>query len=47
MADRIVASGGTHYPGQRAFELRAENLTLGAPVEDEVWREVQEIAAGG
>jgi len=44
MADRIVASAGAHYPGQRAFELRAENLALGIPVEEEVWRAVREIA---
>lgn len=44
MADRIVASGGSHYPGQRAFELRAENLALGVPVEEGVWREVRELA---
>jgi 3-dehydro-L-gulonate 2-dehydrogenase len=43
MADRIVASVGSHYPGQRALELRAENLALGVPVDPEVWREVQEI----
>ncbi|MEI9974873.1 MAG: 3-dehydro-L-gulonate 2-dehydrogenase [Ignavibacteriota bacterium] len=44
MADRIVASGGPRYPGQRAFELRAENRRLGVPVEEAVWREVQELA---
>lgn len=43
MADRIVASAGAHYPGQKAFELRAENLALGVPVEEAVWREVLEI----
>ena len=40
MADRIVASAGGRYPGQRALELRAENLALGVPVEEAVWREV-------
>jgi 3-dehydro-L-gulonate 2-dehydrogenase len=44
MADRIVASSGSHYPGQRALELRAENRALGVPVEEAVWREVREIA---
>ena len=44
MADQIVASAGSHYPGQRAFELRAENRKLGVPVEEAVWREVREIA---
>ena len=44
MADCIVASGGSHYPGQRAFELRAQNLALGVPVEEGVWREVRELA---
>ena len=43
MAERIVASGGSHYPGQRAFELRAESLSLGVPMEEAVWREVREI----
>ena len=44
MADAVVASAGSHYPGQKAFELRAGNLQLGVPVEDAVWREVEEIA---
>ena len=44
MADRIVAASGSHYPGQRALELRAENRALGVPVEEAVWREVREIA---
>jgi 3-dehydro-L-gulonate 2-dehydrogenase len=43
MADRIVASAGSRYPGQRALELRAENRELGVPVEEGVWREVREI----
>jgi 3-dehydro-L-gulonate 2-dehydrogenase len=43
MADRIVASVGGRYPGQRALELRAENLARGVPVEEAVWREVREI----
>jgi 3-dehydro-L-gulonate 2-dehydrogenase len=46
MADRIVASVDSHYPGQRAFELRTENLALGVPVEEAVWREVREIFGG-
>jgi 3-dehydro-L-gulonate 2-dehydrogenase len=46
MADRIVASVGVRYPGQRAWELRAENLAQGVPVEEGVWREVREIAGG-
>ena len=44
MANAIVASAGSHYPGQKAFQLRAENLKLGVPVEDTVWREVEELA---
>ncbi|HEX3742291.1 MAG TPA: 3-dehydro-L-gulonate 2-dehydrogenase [Bryobacteraceae bacterium] len=44
MANRIVDAAGSHYPGQKAFELRAANLTLGVPVEDDVWREVCALA---
>jgi 3-dehydro-L-gulonate 2-dehydrogenase len=44
MADRIVASVGGRYPGQRALELRAENLAQGVPVEEGVWQEVREIS---
>jgi 3-dehydro-L-gulonate 2-dehydrogenase len=46
MAEHIVASSGSHYPGQRAAQLRAENRVLGVPVEDSVWRQVQELASG-
>jgi 3-dehydro-L-gulonate 2-dehydrogenase len=44
MADRIVASAGSRYPGQRAFEQRAENRALGVPVEETLWREVREVS---
>jgi 3-dehydro-L-gulonate 2-dehydrogenase len=42
-ADAIVASTGARYPGQRTLEVRAENLALGVPVDERIWREVQEI----
>jgi 3-dehydro-L-gulonate 2-dehydrogenase len=41
IADAIVKSIGTRYPGQRVTETRAENLTLGVPVDPAVWKEVQ------
>jgi 3-dehydro-L-gulonate 2-dehydrogenase len=44
IADAIVASLDTRYPGQRTLELRAENLRLGVPVEDKIWAEVQAFA---
>jgi LDH2 family malate/lactate/ureidoglycolate dehydrogenase len=43
IADRIVASIDSRYPGQRTLEVRAENAALGVPVEAAVWREVQEM----
>ena len=43
IADQIVASLGSRYPGQRTLEIRAQNLALGVPVEPAVWREIQEI----
>ena len=44
MADAILASLGSRYPGQRTLEVRAENLALGVPVDPVVWREVLEMA---
>ncbi len=44
IAEGIVASLGSRYPGQRTLELRAENMALGVPVDPAVWREVQEMA---
>jgi 3-dehydro-L-gulonate 2-dehydrogenase len=43
IADRIVASIDSRYPGQRTLEVRAENAALGVPVEEAVWHEVQEM----
>jgi len=43
IADEIVASIDSRYPGQRTLQLRAENLALGVPVDPAVWREVQEM----
>lgn len=43
MADAIVASLESRYPGQRTLQLRAENIALGVPVDPAVWREVQEM----
>jgi 3-dehydro-L-gulonate 2-dehydrogenase len=43
IADGIVSSLEGRYPGQRALELRAENLALGVPVDPAIWREVQEM----
>ncbi len=45
IADSIVASLDSRYPGQRTLELRSENLALGVPVDEAVWREVQQMAA--
>ena len=41
IADRIVASIGVRYPGERVLEIRAENLALGLPVEPVLWREIE------
>jgi 3-dehydro-L-gulonate 2-dehydrogenase len=43
IAEGIVASLDSRYPGQRTLELRAENAALGVPVDGAVWREVQEM----
>jgi 3-dehydro-L-gulonate 2-dehydrogenase len=43
VADRIVASMESRYPGQRTLAIRAENLALGLPADPAVWREVQEM----
>lgn len=50
IADGIIASlhppsqdERIRYPGERTLTIRAENLSLGVPVEPEVWREVQEM----
>jgi 3-dehydro-L-gulonate 2-dehydrogenase len=43
IADGIVASLESRYPGQRTLQLRAENRALGVPVDPAVWREVQEM----
>jgi 3-dehydro-L-gulonate 2-dehydrogenase len=40
ISDGIVASTDSRYPGRRTLELRAENLALGVPVDESVWREV-------
>lgn len=40
IADAIVASVGTRYPGQRTLEVRTENRKLGVPVDDGLWREI-------
>lgn len=40
IADGIVASTDSRYPGRRTLELRAENLALGVPVDESVWREL-------
>jgi len=39
IADQIVASLESRYPGQRTLELRPENLALEVPVDPAVWRE--------
>ncbi|MDE3165083.1 MAG: 3-dehydro-L-gulonate 2-dehydrogenase [Acidobacteriota bacterium] len=41
IADGIVASLGTRYPGQRTPQFREENLALGVPVDPAVWSEIQ------
>jgi 3-dehydro-L-gulonate 2-dehydrogenase len=43
IADGIVASTDSRYPGRRTLELRAENLALGVRVDESVWREVQAL----
>jgi 3-dehydro-L-gulonate 2-dehydrogenase len=34
---------GSSYPGERAIKLREENLKLGIPVLDTVWKEIAEL----
>jgi 3-dehydro-L-gulonate 2-dehydrogenase len=43
IAEEIVASVGSRYPGQRTLEIRAENLALGVPVDPALWRELSEM----
>jgi 3-dehydro-L-gulonate 2-dehydrogenase len=43
MADGIVQSlGEVRYPGQQVLRIRAENLELGVPVDETVWREIMQ-----
>jgi 3-dehydro-L-gulonate 2-dehydrogenase len=43
MADGIVQSlGEVRYPGQQVLLIRAENLELGVPVDETVWREIMQ-----
>jgi 3-dehydro-L-gulonate 2-dehydrogenase len=43
MADGIVQSRGeVRYPGQQVLRIRAENLELGVPVDETVWREIMQ-----
>jgi 3-dehydro-L-gulonate 2-dehydrogenase len=44
IADAIIAATGDRYPGQRALQLRAENVARGIPVDDALWREVLAVA---
>jgi len=44
IADGIVASVASRYPGQRTLQLRAENRALGVPVDAAVWHEVQAMS---
>ena len=44
VADAAIAATGDRYPGRRALELRQENLALGIPVDESLWREVQAMA---
>jgi 3-dehydro-L-gulonate 2-dehydrogenase len=44
-ADAIVASLGARSPGQRTLENRAENLALGVPVDESIWREIRGMEA--
>jgi 3-dehydro-L-gulonate 2-dehydrogenase len=46
VADGVIDSLGSRYPGQRALEMRAENLSLGVPVDEAVWRQVQAMMDG-
>jgi 3-dehydro-L-gulonate 2-dehydrogenase len=43
MADSIVESIGTRYPGEQTLRTRSENLALGVPVDEAVWREVRSL----
>ena len=43
IADGIVASIESRYPGQRTLQVRAENNALGLPVDPAIWRAVQEL----
>jgi 3-dehydro-L-gulonate 2-dehydrogenase len=45
LAEAIVASLHSRYPGQSTLQLRAENLALGVPVEPAIWRDVQAMCA--
>ena len=40
VADSVIVAAGDRYPGSRALELRKENLALGIPVDESVWRDV-------
>jgi 3-dehydro-L-gulonate 2-dehydrogenase len=42
IADAILASTGSRYPGERTPEIRAQNMKLGVPVEEAVWRDLHD-----
>jgi 3-dehydro-L-gulonate 2-dehydrogenase len=42
IAEGVLASLDSRYPGQRTLQVRAENLALGVPVDPAVWREVKQ-----
>lgn len=53
LADQIIehfraspdgASQSVRYPGERAAQVRAENMTIGIPVEQSVWDEVVQLS---
>ena len=46
IAESVVASlGGARYPGEHVLRIRAENLSLGIPVDETIWAEVEGLAA--
>lgn len=40
----VREGGAVHYPGERSLQTREENLALGIPVDDGVWKTVRTLA---
>ncbi len=43
-SDPAKEKGEVYYPGEQSLKTRKENMELGIPVDNEIWKRVQELA---